>query len=129
MAIRIKHKVNVRIAEDTGMKNLLFGPDNDLAEVTNDGYERQASGNLNIIANANEDVPFGDVDLVMGFYLKLNGDCTITLNGGAEPIAITKPTTSDFAKIFIEAAVTQINILAPADQAIVGTYCVWGSTS
>ena len=35
--MRIKHKMNIRIADDTSMKNLLFAPDDELAEVVADG--------------------------------------------------------------------------------------------
>jgi hypothetical protein len=129
MAIRIKHKVNVRIAEDPGMEDLLFSPDDTRAEVIIDSFDRQASGNLNITASTNEDVPLGDVDAVKGFYLKLSTDCTIVLNGGTDQLSISKPASSSYAKVFIEMACTQINISVPAGDDLTGVYCVWGDPS
>ena len=126
--MRIKHTVNVNIATDTDMNNLLFGPNKNLAESIYDAYTKQASGTINIGQGANENLDFGDVDSVYGLYLKVDQDCVLKLNGGTEEINITKgtSTTYDFAQFFMEAALTAVNITAPADADLTGTYCVWG---
>jgi len=131
MAIRIKHKVRPQIAEDTAMKNLLYGPDDTLSEVTIDSYVRQTSGKISIAQNTNEDVPLGDITAVKGFFLQVNGDCQIKINGSADAIQVRKATDAnvDWAKFFIEADISQVNITAPADSAISGTFCAWGDTS
>lgn len=131
MAIRIKHKVNVRCAEDTDMKNLLFAPDDELSEVTIDAYVRQTSGKIAVSMNTNEDLPLGDVTAVKGIYLIVDKEAVITLNGGAETIQMRKPTTSAtvYARLFLEADITQVNIAAPDTEDLVGTFCVWGDTA
>lgn len=129
--MRIRHKVNVSITEDTDGKNVLFGPDDSLAEVQIDTYERQTSGRLKILEGATENVPFGDVDAVKGIYLKVDNDCQVVLNGGVEVIQLRKvgTTSTTYAKLFMEADLTQVAIEAPADAVVTGTYCVWGDVT
>lgn len=129
--MRIKHKVNVNIASDTDMKNLLFGPDDALSEVTIDAYARMASGLVHIAATENEDLPTGDVTAVKGIFLKVNQEVTVKINGGSEVFQMRKPTTSSsvYARLFFEGDITQVNITAPADADVEGVYCVWGDTA
>jgi hypothetical protein len=126
--MRIKHKVRPRIAADTAMKNLLFGPDDDLSEVVIDQYDQQTSGTIKVLQSANEDVPLGDIDTVKGFYIQVDGDCTLKINGSSDGIDLVKSTTANvlYAKFFIEADITQINITAPSDADVIATYCAWG---
>lgn len=126
--MRIKHTVNVNIALDTDMNNILFGINKTLAEAIYDEYDKQASGTINIAQSLSEDLDFGDVDNVKGVYIKVDQDCIIKLNNGNEEINIVKgvSTTYDFAQFFMEAALTNVNITAPADEDLTGIYCVWG---
>lgn len=126
--MRIKHKVNVKIADDADMKDLLFSFDDTLSEVIIDGYTKQASGKFKILATENENLPLGDVEAVKGVYLKVSRDCILKLNGGTEEIQLRRAgaLSTNIAKFFIEADITQINLTAPATEDLVGTYCVWG---
>lgn len=129
--MRIKHKVNVRVALDTDMKNMLFGFDDTLAEVQIDTYEKQASGVLKILANTSEDVPLGDIDAVKGAYLRLDKEATIKINGSTDAIQLRKYSTSSsaYAKFFIEADITQLNITAPTTEDVNGIFCAWGDAT
>jgi hypothetical protein len=129
--MRIKHKVNVRIGEDTDMKNLLFGPDDTLAEQVIDRYERQTSGKFKIAANETESLPLGDITAVKGMFLKINGDALITLNGADTPIQVRKPgtTSTDYGRLFLEADIASVSIEAPELSAVEGVYCFWGDVS
>lgn len=126
--MRIKHKVTVRIAEDTLMKNLLFGPDDVLSEITVDDYVRQVSGLIAITAAGSEDLPLGDVTAVKGLYLRTDSDCVLKLNGGIETIQMRVPTNGTYAKLFIEADITGVNITADAGGDLSGMFCAWGDT-
>ena len=129
--MRIKHKVNVRVASDTAMENLLFGPDDTLSEVTIDAYAKVASGLIKIAQNTNEDVPLGDVTAVKGIYLKVDQDVVVKLKGGAETIQLRKASSgaSVYARLFLEADINQVNVAAPADADVTGVYCVWGDSA
>ena len=129
--MRIKHKVNVRIGDDSDMTDLLFAPDDTNAEVVIDGYERMVSGKLSIPLNTNEDVPLGDITAVKGIYIIVDQDVVVTLNGGAETIQLRKSGTESTvtAKLFLEADITQVNIAAPVLLDVVGTWCAWGDAT
>jgi len=124
--MRIKHKVNVRIADDTDMYNLYFGFDDNLSETTIDTRTKNASGTINIGMGTNEDLVFGDVDDIQGIFIKVYQDVTIKFNGGTEEILIKKSTGASYAKFFAEMAITSVNISAPVDEDVIGSYCVWG---
>lgn len=128
MTLRIKHKVNVRIATDANMYNLIFGPSEHLSEVTIDDYTKSAGGTFNIAQGTNEDLSFGDVDSVYGLYIKADQNVVLKFNNGNETLTLRKSgsTEFDFAQIFIEGVFTAVNIAAPADQDVTGTWCVWG---
>lgn len=129
--MRIKHKVNVRIADDADFKNYLFAPDDALSEVVIDAYVRQVSGKFKITANTNENLSLGDVDAVKGIYIKVDKDAVVTLNGGAETIQLRRSgtTTSDYAKLFLEADISAVNVAAPVTEDCSGWYCAWGDTA
>lgn len=128
--MRIKHKVRVHIAEDTDMKNLRFAPDDALSEVQIDTYGKQFNGDFSVVSGADEILSLGDIAAVKGFYLEVNKDCQLTLNGGATPLQLRRGNsgTDDKAKVFIECDVTEIKITAQADD-VTGAYAVWGTAS
>ena len=129
--MRIKHKVNVRIWDDTTEYNALFAPDDTRAEVIISGYVRQTSGKFSIAATANENLALGDITAVKGLYLVVDQDCQVKINGDDQVIQLRKgaTTTGTTAKFFIEADITAVNITAPAGSAVTGMYCVWGDTT
>jgi hypothetical protein len=127
MALRVKHKVNVRIWESTSEKDVLFAPDDTLAEVSIDTWVRQNSGKVSVAVSDNEDLPLGDVTAVKGIYLKLDGEAQVKLNGSADAIQLRKGGSASYAKLFIECDISAVNIINPsADDVLNGTYCVWG---
>ena len=130
--MRIKHKVTVRIAEDTLMQNLLFGPDDVLAEIVLDDFQRTTSGLISINTTVTENLPLGDVDAVKGLYLRVSDDCIIKLNGGTQEIQLRKSdsgTSVSYAKFFIEADISQVAITAGATAVLTGMFCAWGDPS
>jgi hypothetical protein len=130
MAIRVKHTVNVRVAEDTDMNNLLFAPSKDLAEVIIDTYTKVVSGVLSVAAAATETLSLGDVATPKGIYLRVDGDCDVSINGGAA-IALKRSSTATgtTAKLFLEATISSVAITAPAGVDIHGVWCLWGDAS
>lgn len=128
--MRVKTKVNVRIGVDADMKNLMFAPDDTLAEAIIDSYARCTAGIVAIPLNTSEDLPLGDVTAVKGVYLRVDQDVEVKLNGGSEVIQLRKAsgTAPIYARLFLEADITQLNITAPADADVNGIYCVWGDT-
>lgn len=129
--MRIKHKVNVRIADDADFKNYLFAPDDALSEVVIDAYYRQVSGKFKITANTNEDLSLGDIDAVKGIYIRVDKDAVVKLNSGTEEIQMRRSGTgtTDYAKLFLEADITAVNIAAPTTEDMTGMYCAWGDTA
>lgn len=129
--MRIKHKVNVRIADDADFKNFLFAPDDTLSEVIIDAYYRQSSGKFKILMNTNEDISLGDITAVKGIYIRVNKDAVVKLNGGSEEIQLRRSgaTSTDYAKLFLEADITEVNITAPVTEDLEGMFCAWGDSA
>lgn len=131
--MRIKHKVNVRIAEDTDMKDLLFGFDDTLAETVIDDYDRVVSGKLVVGPPADpvvkEEISLGDIGAVKGLYLKADQDCLVYLNSIATPLTLARSGTAatDYAKLLIEATITKVEIVSPATETTTVFYCLWGT--
>lgn len=127
--MRIKHKVNVRIFNDTALKDALFAPDDALSEIQIDTFVRQSSSKFTVTASTSEDLPLGDIVAVKGLYLQVDADCIVKLNGGTEEFQMrAQGTTSPSAKMFFEGDINQVNITAAAAD-LNGTICVWGDTA
>lgn len=126
--MRIRHKVNVRIADDVDMKNLLFGFDDTLAEVVIDTYEKQAGGKFKVEAGETETLSKGDVDAPKGVFIKCNADAQVSINGSTDLIQLRKAgtTSTDYARLFIEGEISSVAITAPLDIEAIGVYCFWG---
>ncbi len=124
MAIRIKHKVNVKIANDTDMKDKLFEFDDTLAEVVIDTFQRQNSGKFHIAAEGVEDLPMGDITATKGVVIKFDQDCTIKINGGTDVFSVEKAEGKTFARFFMEGTITAIEVTAILE--LEGVFCTWG---
>ena len=126
--MRIKHKVNARLAADPEMKNILFGFDDTLAEVMIDNYTTVVSGYFSVAMGESEDLSLGDVQDARGLYLHVFGDAIVTLNDATDSLQLRRAgvATTDKAKLFVEAEITKVTVEAPADATITGVYCVWG---
>ena len=130
MTVRIKHKCNVRIASDTDMKNILFGPDDTLSEVIIDTFTKHTSGNFTLLDSEDENLSLGDIDAVKGFYLYADNDVKLTINGGTAIQMRQNTGTGTRAKFFIEADITSINVENDtAGETVTGVWCAWGDTT
>jgi len=130
--MRIKHTLMLAIADDSDMKDPLFGQiDETLALVVIDGYTGQASGKFKVEVDDSKVLSMGDITAVKGVYLELDQDCSIKINDGAA-IAVKRGNTAtgSLAKFFLEAVITKIEVVvALGGVETHGTYCVWGDPS
>ena len=124
--MRIKNKINSVISTDTAGYNVLFGMADNLAETTIDVYANQVSGSFAIGQGTSEALSLGDITAVKGFYLKVDGDCKLTINSSASQIQIRKPSTTTYAYFFIEADIASLEIEAEAAVDLTGIYCAYG---
>jgi hypothetical protein len=120
--------MNVRIADDTSMKNLLFAPDDELAEVVSDSFETQASGKFSVAVGGTESLSFGDVTHVKGFFIKCDGDAEVNVNAlGVIQLRKHDTTTGTEVKIMMEADISSLAITNNTTAVITGVWCVWGN--
>ena len=124
--MRVKHTVIVQIGDDADMKDKLFYTDETLAQTQSDGFQRAASSKVHVVQAGTEQLPFGDVDAVKGFYLKVDTECIVRLNGNAEDIQLRKAGGASYAKLLMECDLSQLDLIAPADSAVNGVFVVWG---
>jgi hypothetical protein len=133
--MEVRPKVNVRVFDDTAAKEVLFGPSDAAAERSLGSYREFSAGKLEKAADATYfDLPLGAVAAVKGFILKSDKDLDVKLNGGSQVIqlrlplrtgTVAEPTPSDFLVLYMDAVITQIQVDAPTDPALV-TFCLWG---
>ncbi len=125
--MRLKHKIVVVAADDTDMKDVLFGIDETLAQVTIDAFDHVTSGNFTVAAEATDAMPKGDVVAIKGIYLKVSGDCVVALSDDIE-IPVELAPDQKFARMFLEGTFTKLEITAPLEVTtpLKGTYCMWG---
>jgi hypothetical protein len=130
MAIRVKHRVWVHAYEDTAAKNKLFAPDAELAEVVSDGFDKQVSGAFSVAASGNENLNLGDITAVKGLWLKIDGEAKLKINGSSDEIQLRlEPDGTageDYAKFFIEADISSLNVANGSASVMTGVYCAWG---
>jgi hypothetical protein len=127
--MRVKHSVIVQIGDDTEMKDKLFYTDETLAQTQSDGFTRAANTKVHVAQAGSESLSFGDVDVVKGFYLKVDVECIVRLNGSTDNIQLRKAGSASYAKLLMECDLTQIEVDAPADSAVNGVFVVWGDPS
>lgn len=132
MAIRIIHQVTIAVSEDLAepQKQLLFARDADLVKQTIDNYTRQVSGNFTVPDAGDETFDIGDiVSPAKGLYLEVSADCSVHLSGDPNAIIVRlppSPQTGAKAKLFVEADVTSLRVVASEGVPVSGTYCFWG---
>lgn len=128
--MRIKHILMLSVADDSDMKDALFGPiDETLATTQIDGYTNQVSGKFKVLSTITKSLSFGDIAAVKGIYLEVDQDCGLKINDAAA-ISLKRgnSATGSLAKFFIEATLTKIEIVAGSAD-VHGTYCAWGDPS
>jgi hypothetical protein len=128
---RLEHTLIVKLGEDTNLTDLLFTRDATRAKVVSDAFQSGYSGSFSVAASDNEDLSLGDVTAVKGIYLQVNAEVEIKLNGSTDAIQLRKHTDTStvLCKFFIEADITQINIVNGGATAAEGIYCIWGDPS
>lgn len=128
MSIRVKHKVRVHAFRTTSEDNAYYMPDDASSEVTLDTFDKQCNANLKVAAGVTEELSFGDVDVVRGIYLEVDGEPTIKLNSSADALQLRKGNTlaGTKAKFFFEGEITKVEVIAPVGSDILGEYIVWG---
>lgn len=128
--MRLKHTVQVQAALDTSMRRALFKDDLTSATVQTDAWTKQANSVLSVEPGGLESLSFGDVTLVRGLYLEVDGNARVRLNGASDPIQLTKASDVSKAKLFVEAELTQITVENPSgDTVITGVWVIWGDPS
>lgn len=128
--MRIKHTVNVRVAEDSEMAELLFGKPDEAALVTVDSYTHVASGSLEVLADQTESLSLGDVSSVKGLFLRVDNDCLVNVNElGTFQLRKPSTQTGTTARLFIEGDITSVTVKAPVGSNVHGVYCVWGDVA
>jgi hypothetical protein len=121
--VRIKHKVNVKIYDDTALKDALFGLDDTLAEETIDAFDVQVSGRFSV--STIEELSLGDVATALGMFIKVDADATLRLNDSFD-LALKVASGASYARFFFEGTITKIELTA-ASGTVTGVYCVWGT--
>ena len=128
--MRIKHKINLHVYDDTDGKNKLFAPDDTLAEVVLDGFTKYTAGRFSVTGGANENLALGDITSIRGFWIQADNDFNLTINGAASPLQMRLGKTGGVAKGSLECIVTSLNVAAPtAGVTVSGIYCVYGDPS
>ena len=127
--MRLKHSIIVQIGDDAEMKDLLFSTDATLAQVQIDGFQRANIAKVNVAAAGTESLPLGDVDVVKGFYLKVDQEAVVRLNGSSDDIQLRKGASASHAKLFMEIDLSAIEVDAPATSVTTGIFVVWGDPS
>lgn len=132
MAIRIIHTLSMAISEDIAepQKQLLFQRDADLQKQTIDTYLKEVSGNFIVIGGNQENLSLGDIALpAKGLYLEANAECSIRLNGSADPVILrlpSSPQTGAKVKYFVEGDITAVEVDASENADVSGAYAMWG---
>lgn len=127
--MRVKHKANVVISDDTTGKDKLFGPDDVNAEVTLDGYQESVASIVQLEAAEEFTVPLDVLNDVQGFFLRATKDFTVAINGSAAlPVkrGITGSSNAKAAtcRILFEGTVT--SIVVTAEEELKLWYAAWG---
>lgn len=114
--MRVKHTINPVITDDAEGKDILFGLDEDKAEVVVDGMQRYVAGRFEIPASGNENLTFGDVTDLRFIFVKADGDFNIRMNGGVEVFAVRRASTATgaTARFGGEFQLTALNVANPS---------------
>jgi hypothetical protein len=129
--MQVKHKVNVKITDDAAGKDVLFGLDDTLAEVSLTSFTKYTSGRVSVAAAVDETINLGDIAAVKGLYLKADADCQIKLNNNTETLQLRKGSTSTgtYARFFMEGDITSLEVTTAADTPVNIIFCAWGDSA
>ncbi len=127
----IKHKVVVNISKNSdgsGGGSCMEEAD---AEVLIDGrFEKRTDIELDLEEAEIMDLPLGDMGTAAGFYLKLDGDVDVTINGQG-PIPMRRANPEDSASTatwLLEGEFTALTIEnVTAGTIISGRFIAWGA--
>lgn len=125
--MRIKHAIVIKISDDAAGKDVLFETDSTLAESTIDSYAHSVSGRLTIPLNTTLAMSFDSLTAVRGIYLKVNQNCSVSINGGtAIVMALADALTTTRAKLFFEGVITSVSVISPVLLPVEVSYCFYG---
>jgi hypothetical protein len=125
--MRLVYTVSPQLSEDTAQQVTTFGPLSDEAGVIVDAYQNENSGRIAIKAGTAQFLSMGTLGYCLGFYLRLDADCQISINGST-PMQLMRASQKlgTKARMFFEGLVTSVQITAPSDTAARGLFVVWG---
>lgn len=124
--MRLKHVVQVQLYQDTAGKRTLYADETTPATTDTSDYQRQANSLLSIEPDGLESLSFGDVTLVRGFYLEVDQEAKVRLNGAMDPIQLRIAVGATKAKLFLEGEITQVTVENPAEDTLSGVFVCWG---
>jgi hypothetical protein len=124
--MRTKLKANVIISNDADGKNVLFGFDDTLAEEIIDIYTRCVSGKFSVAGAGTETLPFGDVTLVKGLFVKADAGFQFSINGNPVVTSNAASATGS-SRVFLQADLTTFAVTnVSTTDALTGIWVAWG---
>lgn len=130
MPLRIDHKLLLQVSADTTQKlKRYFHEDSSARVVSTVDFQHQQNGELNVADGTTESLAFGDVQVGRGFYLEVDGQVNLRLNGAVTPLVLRLAAGATVAKFFFEGEVTSVTVENPTSAGalpVKGSYCVWG---
>ena len=135
--MRLTHEILLHLSQDTAQEQSHFLRKESISRITIDSYQKHHGGVFTVPDGTQLDLAIGDVDAPKGMYLETDVDCDVYLNGSATPIALRKapaPASGStaapaYAKLFLECAITSIQVDASQGADVTGTYVVWGDVA
>lgn len=116
---------SLEVYEASDKKDKLFVLDADTAAQVNSTMVNEASDRIAIAAAGSFAIPLTGVANPASFFIRMNGDFTLAINGGAA-LPVTKLAGYTYARVQMDVAVTSLTIGNPGTAAISGNYCVLG---
>lgn len=125
--MRLVYTVSPQLSEDTAQQVTTFGPLADEQNVIVDAYQNENSGRIAIKAGTSQFLSMGTLGYCLGFYLRVDADCQVSINGGA-PLQLLRssPKAGTKARFFFEGITTSVQLTAPSDTSARGLFVVWG---
>lgn len=130
--MRVVSKANVVITDGTDNRDTLFGPDDEIAVSTLDGFLESAHGREDLANAAVFTVPLSELSTPYGFFIRSTGNFNLIINGhtgGAFQIrkGIAGPLVTNvatYARILMEMQVTSLQLtMQEAGQVL---WAAWG---
>ncbi|RYF47844.1 MAG: hypothetical protein EOO38_11315, partial [Cytophagaceae bacterium] len=127
--MRLTYTVAPQLSEDAAGTNTLFGPLAGESGVIVDSMQNETSGRISLKPGTTQTINMGTLTFALGCYLRVNSDCTISINNGT-PLRLFRASQglNVKARFFFEGIITSIHVTAPPDSNAYGIYAVWGDS-